>query len=126
MIASSSTSALVKQSPSIYATAKAGVIQLVREFACELGPLGIRVNTLVPGAIVTPMWVDQDAARTMLRNAQPLPWAGEPDDIANMALFLASDQSRFVSGASMVVDGGLVADSAARFREAKKSWPPPK
>jgi NAD(P)-dependent dehydrogenase (short-subunit alcohol dehydrogenase family) len=122
LIASSSTSALVKQSPHIYATSKAAILQLVREFACELGPFGIRVNTLVPGAIVTPMWGDQEAARSMLNGAQPIAAAGEAEDIANMALFLASDESRFVSGTTMVVDGGMVADSAARFNEAKKGW----
>lgn len=122
LIASSSTSALVKQSPHIYATSKAAILQLVREFACELGPFGIRVNTLVPGAIVTPMWGDEEAARKMLNSAQPIPGAGEPEDIANMALFLSSDESRFVSGTTMVVDGGMVADSAGRFNEAKKGW----
>ena len=115
MIATSSSAALVKQSLSIYATAKYGVAHLARQFACELGPHGVRVNTIVPGAIVTPMWPDQDAAREKLKNAQPLPWNGEPSDIASMALFLASDESRFVSGATMLVDGGLIADGAGRF-----------
>lgn len=115
LIATSSSAALVKQSLSIYATAKYGVAHLARQFACELGPYGIRVNTIVPGAIVTPMWPDQAAAREKLKNAQPLPWNGEPSDIANMALFLASDESRFVSGSTMLVDGGLIADGAGRF-----------
>lgn len=120
IIVTSSSAALVKQSLSIYATAKAGVAHLARQFACELGPYGIRVNTIVPGAIVTPMWPDQNAAREMLKKAQPLPWNGEPSDIASMALFLASDESRFVSGATMLVDGALIADGAAKFGEATK------
>ena len=115
MIATSSSAALVKQSLSIYATAKYGVAHLARQFACELGPHGIRVNTIVPGAIVTSMWPDQDAAREKLKAAQPLPWNGEPSDIASMALFLASDESRFVSGSTMLVDGGSIADGAGRF-----------
>ena len=109
LIASSSTSALVKQSPHIYATSKAAILQLVREFACELGPFDIRVNTLVPGAIVTPMWGDQEAARSMLNGAQPIAKPGEPEDIANMALFLASDESRFMTGAELKLDGGISA-----------------
>lgn len=117
LIATSSSAALVKQSLSIYATAKYGVTHLARQFACELGPFGIRVNTIVPGAIVTPMWPDQEAAREKLRKAQPLPWNGEPSDIASMALFLAGDESRFVSGTTIQVDGGLIAESAARFNQ---------
>jgi NAD(P)-dependent dehydrogenase (short-subunit alcohol dehydrogenase family) len=113
-----------------YSLAKAGLIHLTRCAAIELGELGIRINTICPGPIVTGIFGkgagleagDADE-RTDLAEAgiaavlprwQPLPQVGVPDDIANAALFLASDASRLVNGHNLVVDGGITAGWPAR------------
>ena len=105
--------------PHIYSTAKAAVIQLTRSVAMELGEKGVRVNCICPGAIVTPLLAsvfvseqtDEKAALGLVAQAtsmmQPLQRAGLPDDIASAALWLASDDSSFVNGHALVVDGGL-------------------
>jgi NAD(P)-dependent dehydrogenase (short-subunit alcohol dehydrogenase family) len=105
--------------PIAYSTAKAGVIHMSRVAAAQLSPQKIRVNAICPGLIATsifgasfglPMAVaDQMAARIQDNGAkaQPIPKAGVPDDIAQAALFLASDASQFVSGTHLVVDGGI-------------------
>ena len=100
--------------PLIYSAAKAAVIHLTKAVAMQLGPDSIRVNCICPGAIATPL-----AANTVGRPdslieerisdfaaLQPIPRAGLPDDIAQMALFLANDRSSFVTGQAIVVDGG--------------------
>lgn len=100
--------------PIIYSAAKAAVIQLTKASAMPLGQDSIRVNCICPGAIATPL-----AANTVGRPdtlieerysdfaaLQPIPRAGLPADIAQMALFLASDRSSFITGQSIVVDGG--------------------
>lgn len=100
-----------------YAASKAGVIQLSRAAAVEYAGDGIRVNTVVPGQLHTPM-VEARLARQRAggdieallaqRAARiPLPWSGDGRDTANAALFLASDESRFVTGTEIVVDGGM-------------------
>ena len=99
-----------------YGAAKAGVTELTRAAAVELGPHNIRVNCILPGGVVTPLIydsptlneaMDPDAMRNLLAQSQPIPRAGEPIDIANTALWLASDESTFVTGQSIVVDGGM-------------------
>jgi NAD(P)-dependent dehydrogenase (short-subunit alcohol dehydrogenase family) len=108
-----------------YSAAKGGVIALTRVAAIELAPANIRVNCICPGAIVTPIIydspmlgapIDPDLLRHVLRDAQPLPRAGEATDVANAALFLASDESSFVTGQIIAVDGGLTAETDARNR----------
>ena len=96
-----------------YSAAKAGVINLTRTTAVEYARFGIRVNCICPGIIQTPLLDSvqgaDEASRDRLLSMQPMPRLGEPDDIAYMALYLASDESKFVTGAAMVVDGGYTA-----------------
>jgi NAD(P)-dependent dehydrogenase (short-subunit alcohol dehydrogenase family) len=101
--------------PHLYSTAKAAVIHLTRTVAMELGEHGVRVNAICPGFIATPLAAgrpDADGAaiermRTSLAGAQALGRVGEPDDIAGMALFLAGDDSTWITGQAFVVDGGF-------------------
>ena len=103
----------------VYGAAKAAVIHLTKCVAMELGEAGIRVNSISPGAIATGIFgkalglsVDEaEKTSAMIREAfktvQPIQRAGLPDDIAYAAVFLASDQSSFVNGSDLVVDGGM-------------------
>lgn len=96
-----------------YSAAKAGVINLTRTAALEYARYNIRVNCICPGVIETPLLHAVQGAdaesRARLVQMQPLPRLGQADDIASMALYLASDESAFVTGAAMVVDGGYTA-----------------
>lgn len=97
-----------------YSAAKAGVVNLTRSAATELAKERIRVNCICPGGILTPLIYNtfpggQKAATEFLAKGQPFPREGRPEDIANMALFLASDESEWITGAVMVVDGGYTA-----------------
>jgi NAD(P)-dependent dehydrogenase (short-subunit alcohol dehydrogenase family) len=94
-----------------YSAAKAAVINLTQSAAVELAPQRIRVNAICPGAIYTPLMHGgkPEAADTWRRELQPWPERGEPEDIAGAALFLSSDDARFVTGAQLLVDGGLTA-----------------
>jgi NAD(P)-dependent dehydrogenase (short-subunit alcohol dehydrogenase family) len=101
-----------------YCAAKAAVVNLTRSAAIELGPDHIRVNCICPGGINTPLIYNNlpggyEAGQQLLAAMQPIPRAGGPDDIANMALFLASDEAEWVSGQAMVVDGALTAGGMA-------------
>ncbi|SEI03832.1 SDR family NAD(P)-dependent oxidoreductase [Pseudomonas asplenii] len=95
----------------VYAASKAATHGMTRGLARELGPWGIRVNTLVPGWVMTEkqlaLWVD-DAARELISRSQCLPGSVEPFHIANMALFLASEVSAMCSAQNFIVDGGWV------------------
>ena len=105
----------------LYSMAKAAVMHLTRSVAMELAEKGIRVNSISPGAIATgifgkgaglpPAVADRSAERLteLFARLQPLPVGGMPMDIAQAALFLASDASRFVTGQDIVVDGGQTA-----------------
>jgi NAD(P)-dependent dehydrogenase (short-subunit alcohol dehydrogenase family) len=103
--------------PHIYSTAKAALMHLTRSVALELAEHNIRVNAICPGGIVTPLITQglpnaqqaEEMARAGLKMFQPIHRAGEPDDIASCALWLASDESTFVTGQSIVVDGGATA-----------------
>ncbi|MBS0408582.1 MAG: SDR family oxidoreductase [Proteobacteria bacterium] len=86
-----------------YTASKAGVRLLAKAAALELGPAGIRVNTLHPGFVRTGMSGDFDPATVA---SAPLRRAGEPEEVAEAALFLASDRSAFMTGAEIVIDGG--------------------
>lgn len=96
-----------------YSAAKGAVINLTRTAAIEYARRNIRVNCICPGVIHTPLLEgiqgDIEAGRDRLNRMQPMPRIGTPDDIAQMALYLASDDAAFVTGAAMVVDGGYTA-----------------
>src|SRR5215813_8091677 len=106
--------------PHIYSAAKAAVIHLTHSVAMELGESGIRVNCICPGGIATPIFgkafgIDADRAdatiplmKGVLETMQPIRRSGLPEDIAQAALWLASDDSTFVNGHALVVDGGLI------------------
>ena len=96
---------------SAYSAAKAGVIGLTRTVALEYGPQGIRANCICPGFIATPMLgrVLGDRDESVLHRLAPLRRIGTPDDIAQAALYLASDESSYVTGVPFVVDGGFAA-----------------
>jgi NAD(P)-dependent dehydrogenase (short-subunit alcohol dehydrogenase family) len=100
-----------------YAATKAGVIQFSRVTAVQYAKTGIRINTVVPGQLYTPM-VDVRLAKQrtggdvtqLLKQRQsriPLPFMGDGRDTAHAALFLASDEARFITGTELVVDGGM-------------------
>lgn len=96
--------------PQAYSAAKAAVINFGRVAAAELGPDRIRVNTVSPGLIVTPLvGAGEATAAAVMAQAQPWPDLGRPEDVAEVIAFLASDAARFVTGEEVTVDGGLTA-----------------
>lgn len=119
------------QGAMLYSCAKAAVSHLTRLMGVQLGPQGIRVNSISPGAIATPIfWGGAGTAtaevnqkrlaklQTNLAHATPTPRSGVADDIANAALFLASDEGSFVNCHDLVVDGGRIWQFNERPREA--------
>jgi NAD(P)-dependent dehydrogenase (short-subunit alcohol dehydrogenase family) len=122
ILATSSVAALQTGfSPHAYGAAKAAVIALVRSAAMELAPNRVRVNAIVPGGIDTSIVRnDSDGApvtedverrarvRARLADLQPIPRVGEPEDIAGAAAYLAGPGGEFVTGQTLVIDGGLV------------------
>jgi len=103
-----------------YCAAKAGVVNLTRSAALEFAADGIRVNCIAPGGVSTPIvyggMANKDMVEANLAKAQPIPRAGQPEDIAQAALYLASDASGFVTGHTLVVDGGAVSGPAGMAR----------
>jgi NAD(P)-dependent dehydrogenase (short-subunit alcohol dehydrogenase family) len=100
--------------PLCYSAAKAAVVNLTRAASLELAPHRIRVNAICPGAILTPLMHGGHPDRAQANVAKVVPWpdaTGRPEDIAGAALFLASDDSAYVTGEALVVDGGLTAAS---------------
>jgi NAD(P)-dependent dehydrogenase (short-subunit alcohol dehydrogenase family) len=100
--------------PHSYSAAKAAAVNLTKSVAIEVGPDYIRVNCICPGGINTPLIFNNvpggyEAVGQLLKRLQPIARAGLPEDIAAMALFLASDESQWITGTAMVVDGGFTA-----------------
>jgi glucose 1-dehydrogenase len=99
-----------------YCAAKGGLRMLMRDIAVELAPHRIRVNNVAPGAIATPInepTLEDPEKRAKLESIIPLGRVGRPEDVAEVALFLASDASAYVTGATYYVDGGMI-----RYAEA--------
>jgi NAD(P)-dependent dehydrogenase (short-subunit alcohol dehydrogenase family) len=109
-----SANAFKNESPeAVYNASKAALVALTRAFAHELGHLGVRVNSVAPGETITAeaeaeMESNPDAARIVREYLRriPLRRAGTPSDQAAVVLFLASDEARFITGQTIVVDGG--------------------
>jgi NAD(P)-dependent dehydrogenase (short-subunit alcohol dehydrogenase family) len=97
--------------PQAYCAAKAAVINLTRAAAVELAAAKIRVNAICPGGILTPLLHrgNPEFLAPRMQELQPWPEVGQPEHIAAVALFLASEDSRFVTGAALIADGGLTA-----------------
>ena len=109
--------------PQAYSAAKAAVVNLTTTTALELAPHSIRVNAICPGVIFTPLMHggDVEDAEAMIDELQPLPKRGEGADIAGAALWLAGDDSAFVSGQSIAVDGALLAAGPRIFGRLKNT-----
>ena len=94
-----------------YTASKGAVLSLTRSLAVQFGPRGVRSNAICPGPIETPLlmdWLVRDEAAKQLRLARnPTGRFGKPEEIVNLAIYLASDESRWTNGAAMVVDGGI-------------------
>ena len=111
-----------------YGASKAGIIQLTRVCAIDYAERGIRANCICPGGILTPLIYDNpgrggrrdpEELATQLADLQPIPRAGQPTDIAQAALWLASDDSSFVTGQAIVVDGGWTASARTPSRRRR-------
>ena len=94
-----------------YCVSKGGMRMLTRNLAVELGPANITINNIAPGAIETPinktLLADKPKLEALLNNI-PLHRLGQPEDVASLAAFLASDQAAYITGSTFVVDGGLM------------------
>jgi meso-butanediol dehydrogenase/(S,S)-butanediol dehydrogenase/diacetyl reductase len=105
------------QGLSAYNAAKHGVVGLTRNAALEFAPAGVRVNCICPGIVDTPLvagaFGTSEKLREMLHRAHPLGRMARPEEIARCVLFLASDDSSFVTGHALVVDGGLCAGAGS-------------
>jgi NAD(P)-dependent dehydrogenase (short-subunit alcohol dehydrogenase family) len=97
----------------LYSSMKAAIIGLSRSMVGEYSPRGIRINCICPGTIVTERWKSRferdPELEPKLTRLYPIGRLGKPEDVANAALFLASDESSFMTGAVLTVDGGLTA-----------------
>ena len=114
IINNSSAAALVGSFSPVYSASKGGTVALTKSLAVELAPDNIRVNCICPGAIETPMLQrviekqgDPEFIRKTRINSYPMGRFGTPEEVAQTALFLASNDSSFITGGVFVVDGGF-------------------
>ena len=93
----------------LYSITKAALIMMTQSYAMELGPSGVRVNAIAPGMIQTVLseyyWKDE-VRRDKILEEQPIKHLGQPEEIAEMAVLLASDRGSYITGQTVVVDGG--------------------
>jgi 3-oxoacyl-[acyl-carrier protein] reductase len=97
---------------SVYGVTKAGVIMLTKSIAVEYGQYNIRCNCVAPSTIRSPIlepYLQDENAKKVLENSFPLKRIGDPEDVTNAILFLASDESKWVTGTIMNIDGGISA-----------------
>lgn len=110
-----------------YSASKAGVINLIKTSAQQMSGTGVRVNAICPGLIQTGMtqrafdYAEEKGVTDKLGRLNPLRRAGQPDEIANMALFLASDEASYVNGQAIAVDGGLSSSHPVTRQETGKT-----
>jgi meso-butanediol dehydrogenase / (S,S)-butanediol dehydrogenase / diacetyl reductase len=120
----SSVNALGYYGNEAYSAAKAGILSLTRSLAVRYGPSGVRANAVVPGTLRTPAWEErrrQDPGIFERVAAwYPLGRIGEPEDVANAALFLASEEASWITGVALPVDGGLLAGNLGMMEEIVK------
>jgi meso-butanediol dehydrogenase / (S,S)-butanediol dehydrogenase / diacetyl reductase len=104
----------------VYSIAKAGVLAFARTITTRYGKDGIRSNTVIPGTIATEIWSERAKRNPQvfedLKAWYPMGRVGTPQDVSNVVLFLASDESSWMSGTEVVIDGGLLAGPAPMFR----------
>lgn len=103
--------------PTAYSAAKAAVLSFTKNAATELSEYCIRVNAVSPGIIFTQLMHGGKAeqAESVMQQVQPWPERGQPEDVASTVLYLASDDSRFITGESIAVDGGYLANGLLRM-----------
>jgi glucose 1-dehydrogenase len=112
---SSIHSTAVRYGGADYCSAKAGLDNLTRTMAVECGPMKISVNAIAPGMILTPMNKRAETDPTYLADAEKhIPWgrAGRPDEVADLAVYLCSEKSDYITGAIITIDGGLTLEQA--------------
>lgn len=119
-----------------YNVAKAGVVSLTQTLAAELAPFGVNVNAISPGPTATAfhdtvmpqraatLGITREAMEERVRASIPLGRWGKPEDIAKVVLFLASDQSEWMTGQNLIVAGGLVGVAAAPPKHVVRDWLP--
>jgi NAD(P)-dependent dehydrogenase (short-subunit alcohol dehydrogenase family) len=93
----------------LYSMTKAALIMMTKSYAQELGPRGVRVNAIAPGLIQTALseyYWKNEANLAQALEKQPIRHLGQPEEVAEMALLLASDSASYITGQTMVVDGG--------------------
>ena len=116
-VLASKTGLVAQRSSPFYVATKGAAVQLARALALDWAPEGIRVNAICPGSVDTPMlrqfidaMPDPAAAQREHERSQPLGRLSRPDEIASVAVFLASDAASFVTGVALPVDGGFTAE----------------
>ncbi len=120
----SSVNALGYYGNEAYSAAKAGILSLTRSLAVRYGPAGVRANAIAPGTLKTPAWEKRRSRDPEIFERvaawYPLGRVGEPEDVANAALFLASDEASWITGAVLPVDGGLLAGNSGMMQQMIK------